>query len=129
MKRLILLGLLLSACSPPAPVKPYGSAVLPLDANGLPPHYSLCVRNKTVKSAAIYDVYYGCQDELVYYLAERADLTQPQKAELRIELEKKAVNYAHETVVAWHGADAVRQTVDPSFKAPPRAVNSPVPLD
>jgi hypothetical protein len=127
MKRLILIGLLLSACAPSPTVKPYGSGILPLDANGLPPHYSLCVRNRAVTTAAIYEVYYGCQEELVFYLVERADLTQPQKAEILIDLEKKAVDYAHKTVVAWHGADAVRQTIDPSFTPPPRSVNRPMP--
>lgn len=127
MKRLLLLGLCLSACTPSPAVKPYGSDVLPLDANGLPPHYTLCVRNRTVKSAAIYDVYYGCRPELSWYVASLNGIPQEQKADLLDGLENKAVDYAHKTVVAFHGADAVRRTIDPTFTPEPRAINRPLP--
>ena len=78
----------------------------------------------TVTSAAIYDVHYRCEEELVYYLVERADLTQQEKAELRIDLERKAIDYAHETVVAWHGGEKVRATLMPQ-PLPPKAANRP----
>ena len=125
MRRLPFLAMLLmGACAPsvPAyvPAKP-----LPLDANGLPPLYSLCVRNAALKSVAIYDVYYGCRDEIAFYLAGLRGPSQQEKAEMADAMEPKAMDYAQQQVIDRHGAEAVRAALM-GLPAPPRAVNHPL---
>lgn len=78
-----------------------------------------------MKSAAIYDVYYGCQSELTMYVVNLNGMPQEQKAALLDEMGAKGLNYAHKTVVEWHGADAVRATLM-GLPPPPKAANRPV---
>lgn len=125
MKRTILLGLLLSACAsgPPASFKyPEPEA---LDANGLPPLYSLCVRNAAMKSVAIYDVHYGCQNYIISYVSVVNGISQQAKAEMVDAMEPKAMDYAQRQVIDRHGEPAVRAALM-GLPPPPRAVNRPV---
>lgn len=117
----ISLSLLLGCAQQPAyePEKP-----LPLDANGLPPHYSLCVRNAAVKSVAVYDVYYGCRDQIAFYLAGLRGPSQQEKAEMADAMEPKAVDYAQQQVIDRHGAAAVRAALM-GEQPPPRTANRP----
>lgn len=127
MKRLLLLGLVLSACAQPEPVRPYGSDTLPLDANGLPPHYALCARNAAVKSVAIYDVFYGCQMHIIFYVSGLNGLTQEEKARMVDAMEPKAMDYAQRQVIDRHGEEAVRAALM-GLPPPAKAINRPVGL-
>lgn len=118
-----LLAVLVSACAEAPPPVPYGSNVESLDANGLPPKYSFCVRHAAMKSAAIYDAYYSCRREIPFYVARLGGLNMEEKAAMVDGLQKAALNYAHETVVAQHGAEAVRRTLDPPSAPPPAPAN------
>ena len=93
---------------------PYGSAE-PLGANDLPRDYTLCVQRQAVTSAAVYDVFYECHKELVWYVVQLGGLNQEAKATMLNEMDTRAMNYAHEEVIARHGGDAVRRTLEQRF--------------
>lgn len=126
MKRLLLLGLFLSACdAPPPPPKPYGSDVLPLDSAGLPPLYSLCARNASVKSVAIYDVFYGCRRYIISYVSGLNGVSQEEKARMVDAMEPKAMDYAQQQVIDRHGEAAVRAALM-GLPPPQKAINRPI---
>lgn len=122
----VLLAVLLSACAEAPAQRPYGADIEPLDANGLPPKYSFCVRHAAMKTAAIYDAYYPCRRELSSYVARMGGLSMEEKSTLVDDMQKKAMDYAHAQVVERHGAEAVRRTVQPP---PAPKVTSAAPSD
>lgn len=118
---LFVMGLL-AGCSQPAPYVP--ERPLPLDSDGLPPLYSLCARNAAVKSLAVYDVFYGCRDQITFYLAGLNGPSQQEKAEMADAMEPKAMDYAQQQVIDRHGPEAVRAALM-GEPPPPRAANRP----
>lgn len=125
MKRLLPLMLCLSACGygPPPPFKyPEPEA---LDANGLPPLYSLCVRNAALKSVAIYDVHYGCDGYIISYVSVVNRMTQQEKAVMVDAMERKALDYAQRQVIDRHGEEAVHAALM-GLPPPPKTINHPI---
>jgi hypothetical protein len=114
---LLLVALGLGACAAP-PSPRYTPPVPQLESDGLPGAFKLCVRNKAETTAAIYDAYYPCERELVFYVAELPGLSQEDKAILVEDLQKRGLNYAQDTVTSRHGADAVRRTIEPPKPLP-----------
>lgn len=125
MRRAIVLLLLLSACTTSPPPAPYGADVEPLDANGLPPQYSLCVRQKAYVSAALHDVYYPCKWQISYYLARLGGLSIEEKSAMVDDMTKRALHYAEAQVIERHGEEAVRRTVTPPKPPPTTFSTSP----
>lgn len=97
---------------------------LPLDADGLPPLYSLCARNAAVRSVTIYDVFYGCRNYIISYLSTLNGPSQQDKAEMVDVMEPKALDYAQRKVIEFHGEAAVRAALM-GEPLPPKAANRP----
>lgn len=105
--RPILLALTLSACATsPATLPLRQSPPQSVDSRGLPLPFVVCVRDKAKTMAGVYDVFDACRFDLVLYVARIDSMTQEQKAQFWIALERRAVNFAQDAVLAVHGSAA-----------------------
>jgi hypothetical protein len=122
MRRLPFIAMLfVGACAQPPMTFPLPPAE-PLDAHGVPPTFSACVRDKVRVYTQIYDLFYECQPRLVSYVGH-LPLTQEEKAARLEELEKRGMDLSHEVAVARHGSRALPQIAPPP--APPPAPAEP----
>lgn len=125
--RALSFALLLSACSPATPAHDAAYFTnLPLDANGLPPHFTRCVLNRTEKETQVYDIYYPCSPNLGAYVARINGMDPTQKGELLEQLEKRGMKHAHEMAVARWGEKS-RPPLSTVKAAPPPAAAKPTP--
>jgi hypothetical protein len=115
---------LLTSCGPPLPVNDIPPN-LPLDERGLPPHFSLCVRNAVEKRTQVYDIFYPCRGELITYVVRTNGLDPTSKSEMLDEFEKRGMNYAHDMAVARWGEKSRPPISVPPPEPPPR---EPVPV-
>lgn len=117
--------MLLAACGPPLPpVETAYFTNLPLDERGLPPHFSLCVRNTAEKKTQVYDIFYLCRGQLITYVVQTNGLDPTGKADLLAEYEKRGMNYAHDVAVARWG----EKSRPPISVPPPEPPREPVPV-
>lgn len=118
---------MLTACGPPLPVNDIPPN-LPLNADGLPPHFARCVTNVVEKKTQVYDVFYLCRGELITYVVRTNGLNPTEKADLLAEYEKRGMKHAHEMAVARWGEKS-RPPISQPAVAKPTPIQPPPPSE
>lgn len=127
--RAISLALLLASCSPLPDRETAYFTNLPLDANGLPPHFTRCVSNTVEKKTQVYDVFYLCRGELITYVVQTPGLDPTGKADLLAEYEKRGMSYAHNAAMSRWGDKALPPLSTVKAAPPPAAKPAPAPSE